>query len=359
MNWRATRALPFEFRRFGRYVGDAEGNGNRHRGALPAAGRRLARPFLPGGENMPFDRQTELDSPTGATLNLYRREAAGEPRGVVQISHGLAEHAARYASFADFLSLHGFHSFAHDHRGHGSTRAPDASPGIFGKEDGAAKVIADMLAVNGLIAREHPDLPIIVFGHSMGGLIALDFLGKHPDVAQAAAIWNANFSAGLARRLAQALLAWERLRLGSDVPSRILPKLTFEAWGKSVPNRRTGFDWLSRDPQEVDKYLADPLCGWNASVSMWRDVFVFALAGPNGLAAVRRDLPFSLVGGGGDPATAGGKAVGDLARRLAAMGFSNLETGIYAETRHESLNEVNRNVIMADFTDWARRVIDR
>ena len=139
----------------------------------------------------------------------------------------------------------------------------------------------------------------------------------------------------------------------------MLPRLTFEAWANGIPNRRTPFDWLSRDPQEVDKYVSDPLCGWNASVSMWRDVFAFVLAGPNGLAAVGRDLPFSLVGGGDDPATAGGKAVEDLARRLSAKGFSNLETRIYPETRHESLNEVNRNVIMAEFTDWARCVTDR
>jgi alpha-beta hydrolase superfamily lysophospholipase len=306
---------------------------------------------------MPFDRQREFKSPTGATLNLYSRTAAGEARGVVLISHGLAEHAARYGRFADFLSLRGFHSFAHDHRGHGFTRAPDAPLGVFGKKDGAAKVIADMAAVNGLIESEHPDLPVVLFGHSMGGLIALDFLGKHLDGVQAAAIWNANFSAGLAGRLALALLAWERFRLGSDAPSRMLPKLTFEAWAKRMPERRTAFDWLSRDPQEVDKYVADPLCGWNASVSMWRDVFSFVLAGPEGLAAVRRSLPFSLVGGGEDPATAGGKAVEELARRLSAKGFSNLETRIYPATRHESLNEVNRNVIMADFAAWALRVI--
>jgi len=306
---------------------------------------------------MPFDRQTEMKSPTGATLNLYSRTATGEARGVVQISHGLAEHAARYGHFAEFLSPRGFHCFAHDHRGHGFTRAPDAPLGTFGEKDGAAKVIADMAAVNGLIESEHPNLPIIVLGHSMGGLIALDFLGKHPTGARAAAIWNANFSAGLAGRLALALLSWERFRLGSDAPSRFLPKLTFEAWGNRMPDFRTPFDWLSRDPQEVDKYVADPLCGWNASVSMWRDVFSFALGGPNGLAAVRRDLPFSLVGGSDDPATAGGKAVADLERRLSAKGFSNLETRIYGETRHESLNEVNRNVIMADFADWAKRVI--
>ncbi|TIS06539.1 MAG: alpha/beta hydrolase, partial [Mesorhizobium sp.] len=112
-----------------------------------------------------------------------------------------------------------------------------------------------------------------------------------------------------------AILGWERMRLGSDVPSRLLPKLTFQAWGKAVPNHRTLFDWLSRDPVEVDKYIADPLCGWDASVSMWRDVVNLALyAG--------RDSSFAGV------------------------------------PRHESLNEVNRDIIMNDFAAWADHTLN-
>jgi alpha-beta hydrolase superfamily lysophospholipase len=308
---------------------------------------------------MPFDEQRALASPTGASLNLYMRRAEGTPRAVVQICHGLAEHAARYARFADFLSTRGFHTYAHDHRGHGFTKAPDAPQGMFGKPDGGAKVIADVAAVNALIAGEHPGLPIIVFGHSMGGLVATNFVLRHSASVHAAAIWNANFSAGFMGRVAQGILAWEKLRLGSDVPSRILPKLTFQAWGKKVPGHRTLFDWLSRDTDEVDKYVADPLCGWDASVSMWQDLFGFVFAGADdrNFSDVRRDLPINLVGGEKDPATDGGKSVGDLARRMKRMGFSNLVSTVYPETRHESLNEANRNIIMTAFADWAESVI--
>ena len=222
---------------------------------------------------MPFDIETSHASPTGATLRLFVKHARGTGRGVIQINHGLAEHAARYARFAEIMSAIGFHVYAHDHRGHGATTAPDAPLGTFGSPDGSAKVIADVAAIHDLIAVEHPGLPVIVFGHSMGGLIALNFVLRHSARVQAAAIWNANFSAGFAGRLAQAILAYERFRLGSDMPSRMLPRLTFQAWAKQIPDRRTAFDWLSRDAAEVDKYVADPLCGWDASVSMWRDVF--------------------------------------------------------------------------------------
>lgn len=303
---------------------------------------------------MAFSERRTLHSPTGAILNLYVRNAVQAARGVVQINHGLAEHAARYARFADVLAGHGFITYAHDHRGHGGTTAPDTQARMFARTDGAGKVVADVLAVHDLIAAEHPGLPVIVFGHSMGGLVALAFVLRHPGRVRAAAIWNANVTAGAAGHAARMLLAWERFRLGSDTPSRILPRMTFGDWARRIPGRRTAFDWLSRDAAEVDAYIADPLCGWDASVSLWQDIFELIALGADdrNFASVPRDLPFSLVGGEKDPATGGGKAVTALAARLSRMGFSNLETRIYPQTRHESLNEVNREEITRDFVKW-------
>jgi alpha-beta hydrolase superfamily lysophospholipase len=310
---------------------------------------------------MPFDERRVLASPTGAALSLLVKKASEPVRAVVQINHGLAEHAARYARFADHLAAHGFHIYAHDHRGHGGTTAPDAPPGMFARENGAEKVIADVLAVHDLIAKEHPGLPVIVFGHSMGGLIALNFVQRHGRRIAGAAVWNANFSAGPAERLARLLLLWERFRLGSDVPSRLLPKLTFQAWARQIPGRLTEFDWLSRNRAEVDAYIVDPLCGWDASVSMWRDILdlIFHGADDRRLGGVRKDLLFHLVGGEKDPATGGGKAARDLDTRLRRLGFSNISTRIYPGMRHESLNEVNREMVMTDFVGWASGAASR
>lgn len=304
-----------------------------------------------------FQTTTGLASPSGAALRLYSTHPSGKVRGVVQVNHGLAEHAARYGRFAAFLAAQGWHVYAHDHRGHGATRAPDAPARMFAAEHGADKVLADVAAVHAHIAERHPGLPVILFGHSMGGLIALNFLLRHRPSIAGAAIWNANFSAGLLGKLGQAILWWEKLRLGSDVPSRILPKLTFADWAKKVPGARTPFDWLSRDPAEVDAYIADPLCGWDATVSMWRDVFDFIFYGADdaNFGNIQKSLPVHLQGGEHDPATNGGKAVQDLANRMRAMGFSNVTLSILAQTRHESLNEVNRDAIMADFAHWAER----
>lgn len=310
---------------------------------------------------MSFSQQRVVRSPTGAGLNLFVRQADGRPRAVVQINHGLAEHAARYARFADFLGPRGYHVYVHDHRGHGATKALDAPLGKFADQDGPAKVIADVGAVHDLIAREQPNLPVILFGHSMGASVALNFLLHHSPRVHAAAIWNGNFSQRLLGQLALGILGWERMRLGSDVPSRLLPKLTFRAWGKAVPNHRTLFDWLSRDEAEVANYIADPLCGWDASVSMWRDVVGMALNGGRDacFAGIRRDLPVSVVGGEKDPASDYGKGITHLANRMRMMGFSNLVSKVYADTRHESLNEVNRDIIMDDFATWANGLLEQ
>jgi alpha-beta hydrolase superfamily lysophospholipase len=145
---------------------------------------------------------------------------------------------------------------------------------------------------------------------------------------------------------------------GSDVPSAILPKLTFGAWGRSIPNRRTEFDWLSHEPAEVDKYVADPLCGFDASVSLWLDIFAltFRAPHPSELAKLPRDLPIHLVGGGQDPATDNGKAVAWLANHLKRSGFSNISSQIYQDMRHETLNETGAATAIADFADWCDRV---
>ncbi|MEX3010134.1 alpha/beta fold hydrolase [Hoeflea sp. TYP-13] len=308
-----------------------------------------------------FDEQTALDSPTGAALNLLHKTPKGMARAIVQINHGLAERASRYGPFADYLSEAGFAVFVHDHRGHGETKASDAPVGIFAKAPAGQafeKVIADTLAVNTYARERYPDVPVITFGHSMGGLIAMNFALSHPDRQSALAVWNANFNMGLEGRLAQGVLAGERMILGSDVPSRILPKLTFEAWGKSIKNADTGFDWLSHDRDQVAAYVADPLCGWDASVALWQDIFAMAFRGSSKteLVRLRKTTPIHLVGGGQDPATNKGRAVTWMASHMRACGFEDVTGRIYDDMRHETLNETalpGARCAMEDFAAWA------
>lgn len=312
-----------------------------------------------------FADPTILNSPTGAALSLHHAAPADTPRAVVQINHGLAEHAARYAPFARFLAHHGFAVFAHDHRGHGATHAPDAPKGIFARAPAGAAwrpVIADTLAVNSHAAELYPGSPVITFGHSMGGMIAMNFALSYPERQAGLAIWNANFNSGFAGRLAQLILATERMLLGSDVPSRLLPKLTFGQWGKAIKGGRTPFDWLSHDENQVQAYVDDPECGWDASVSMWQDIFAMGnrAADRTVLTELPKNLPIQLVGGGHDPATDGGKAVTWFAQRLQQLDFSDVTVNIYEAMRHETLNESaapGSQGAMEDFARWANHLL--
>ena len=294
------------------------------------------------------------ESPSGARLAYHHQPSAIEKRGIVLICHGLAEHSRRYEAFAIALSARGYHVYAHDHRGHGETTAPDAALGSFARKDGASKVIADVMAMRELAVQSHPGLPVILFGHSMGGLIALNVATEHPQAFHALSIWNSNFNPGLAGRFAQGVLSLEQMLKGSDVPSMILPKATFAAWGRAIKGHRTAYDWLSRDPGQVDAYIADPLCGFDASVSMWRDIFrlTFAGADPEQLARLPQRLPVYLVGGAEDPATNNGREIRWLGQRMLDIGMTDVETTVYEEMRHETLNEVGREKAITDFLTW-------
>ncbi|WP_026480082.1 alpha/beta fold hydrolase [Ahrensia sp. 13_GOM-1096m] len=309
-----------------------------------------------------FDTKKRIVSASGADINCYVKHAASDARCIVHINHGLAEHAERYARFATKLSEAGCHVYAHDHRGHGLTKAKDAPQGVFSLDgDGVKKVMLDCAAVQENARAHHPDLPLIMFGHSMGGLITMNYALAHADRLAGAAVWNSNFSGGLAGRLAQGILHYERFRLGSDVPSRILPKLTFETWGKKIPNHRTDFDWLSHIEKEVDAYIADPNCGWNASVSMWQDLFdlVFNGSRVRGASKKTKILPIQLLGGGKDPATDNAIATQAQCKRLKAAGFTAVKKIVFPSARHETLNDEDQDAATEAFIVFLHSCTDK
>ena len=210
-----------------------------------------------------------------------------------------------------------------------------------------------------LALAENPGLPVFLFGHSMGGMIAAATAEAHPQAFDGLAIWNSDLNPGLAGKFGRLLLLAERALKGSDVPSSFGPQFTFRPWARSIPDRRTEFDWLSHDPAEVDAYGADPLCGVDGTVSLWLDVVDLATGAGSkaGLNKLARTLPIHLVGGGQDPATGGGQAMQWLAGRMTSMGFLNVSLTLYAGMRHETLKEFGRAEAMSAFAAWADSVV--
>ena len=239
---------------------------------------------------------SSLVSATGANLALRHLPADGKAKASIHINHGMAEHSARYERFAVALSHAGYNVYAHDHRGHGYTNAPDAPQGIFAGKDGLNKALGDIDFVNQHIRLNHPDLPIVYFGHSMGGILGVNYCIEHSDKVDAAVLWNFNVDGGFLVSLLAGLIKIERALKGSDVPSLLAMKLTFADWNSKFKPNRTEFDWLSRDEAEVDKYIADPLCGFPVSVGLWLNVIdAIQTASSNvHLAKIRKDLPLSI-----------------------------------------------------------------
>jgi alpha-beta hydrolase superfamily lysophospholipase len=209
-----------------------------------------------------------------------------------------------------------------------------------------------------MAAAEAPALPILLFGHSMGAMIAMNTALAAADRFAGFAIWNFDFSSASTVPVMRLTLSGERWLKGSDVPSTLLPKLTFDAWGKAVPGHRTLFDWLSNIPAEVDAYIADPLCGFACTVSLWLDVADGITRGADKarLAKIPRDTPIMLVGGGKDPATRGGKGMEWLEARLLSLDFKKVLRNAYPEARHETLNDTVAEKAMEDFAGWAASI---
>ncbi|MEF2551046.1 alpha/beta hydrolase [Aurantimonas sp. A2-1-M11] len=308
-----------------------------------------------------FDGETTLDTRTGAALHVRHRRAQGAARGIVLVHHGLAEHSGRYGPLADALAARGFHVLAHDHRGHGSTTAADAPLRRFARRGGAEKVLADCRAVHLEAIARHPGLPVTVFGHSMGGLIALNYAERHGRDLAGVAVWNADFTTGLEERVGRIALKVEKALKGSDVPSGILQRATFDAWGRAITPRRTMQDWLSHDPAEIDAYIADPLCVFSPTLSMMEDVLALIFQGGSeaGLAMLPAGLPVHLLGGTADPATRQGEAVTILAGRLRLAGVRDVTLQIVDGARHETLKEVPayREAAMAGLLAWLDRIV--
>ncbi len=323
---------------------------------------RPAIPLAATNEDAPLvDHRETIDSRSGAAVHVYSRKAQGRARGIVLIHHGLAEHAGRYGRFAAELAGFGFHVFAHDHRGHGSTSASDAPFRRFARRNGADRVLTDCRAVHTHALGRYPDLPVVVFGHSMGGLIALNYAETHGRDLAGAAVWNANFQTGLQERVGRLALKAEKALKGSDVPSALLQRATFDAWGKAIDPRRTMFDWLSHDDAAVDAYIADPLCGFSPTLSMMEDVMTLIFRGGSqaGLDMLPPALPMHLVGGTDDPMTDKGEAIRWLGGHLRHAGSRDVTVEIIEGARHETLNElpIYREPAVASLSAWLQRIV--
>lgn len=295
----------------------------------------------------------------GLQLHCHCWLPEGAARAAVQIAHGMAEHGARYAGLAQKLNTQGFAVYASDHRGHGLSIPQGATPGHMADTDGWNKATGDLNLVNGEIKRRHPGIPVIMLGHSMGSFMAQSYLAKYGDSVAAIALSATNGPPGALGAIGQLITRLEKLRLGAEGHSPVMAGMTFKAFNKGFKPNRTEFDWLSRDDAEVDKYVADPLCGFECSVATWISMLdaLTRIASDKALAAMDKSKPIYVVSGLEDPIGEKGKGVKRLLAAYKKHGFGNVTSKFYPDARHEIFNETNRDEVTADFIGWLNTVV--
>jgi alpha-beta hydrolase superfamily lysophospholipase len=303
---------------------------------------------------MTFERKS-IERPDGARVALYVWPApAGTIKATIQIAHGLGEHAARYDRAAQALTRAGYAVYASDHRGHGHTAERPGDYGHFADHDGWNLVVEDLHGVHSYIAREQPSVPKVLFAHSFGSFVAQDYLSRHGDGLAGAVLSGTNSGDAWLIRLAMAGAYLEKVRLGGRNKSPFLFAGSIGQYNEKFAPTRTSADWLSRDRVEVDKYVADPLCGFDLTVQGWIDLMggLIAIDDPALQRRVPKNLPVYLFAGERDPVGGMGKGPRALLAAYKRAGLSRVSLKLYDGGRHEMLNEINRDQVVADLIAW-------
>lgn len=272
------------------------------------------------------------------SILLYRWQGTDPVRGAVQLAHGMGEHPLRYRPLAHALVARGFVVYANDHRGHGQSARDANQIGDFGP-GGFPAVVGDMVQVSKAAREEHSGKPFLLLGHSMGSFAAQLYILDHSHLVDGVALSGTTALDLLGAAAATGRWRLEDLNAGFDPP-------------------RTPFDWLSRDPAQVDAYINDPLCGFNVNEQSYGSLFSIAgrLADPAALGGIRKDLPLFLFVGDRDPVNASLSWFQPLVDRYRTAGLTDVSWHVYGGARHEVLNETNRAEVVSVLQAWIDRV---
>jgi alpha-beta hydrolase superfamily lysophospholipase len=284
-----------------------------------------------------------------ALVRCWRPE--GKARAVVQVIHGMAEHGARYERFGRALADRGIAVYVHDLPGHGS--GADVR-GHFADRRGWRVAVTSIRDVQRVAQRELPRTPLFMFGHSMGSFLLQHYVADSGTTLAGAIFSATSGSLGALRGVGLALLQVEAALYGRRHPSTVGEMLSFRSFNRRFKPARTPFDWLSRDAAEVDRYVADPLCGFRCSTGLWIDLLEAAgrLTSPVRLRRVPKLLPVLLLAGAEDPVSGGARGPRTLERAYLQIGLRDVTVKVYPGARHELLNELNRDEVTADLVAW-------
>ena len=300
------------------------------------------------------------DSKGAGKIHGCRWTPEESPKAVVQIVHGIAEFIERYDEFAAYLNGLGFLVVAEDHMGHGQSVGENGIQGYF--HGGWFTAVEDTMTLLRETQAAYPDIPYVLFGHSMGSFMARTILCKYPDSGISAAVicgtgWQPAALLPPVTRFIEAVCRKD----GEDQPSAFLENLVFGSYNRRVEHPRTAYDWLSRDAKIVDAYIAHPMCGFTPTAGLLREMMkgLTYIEKPAHLEAMKKDLPVFFVAGGDDPVGGYGKGVKRTVSEFKKAGMTDVSCRIYPLCRHEILNEINRQEIFEDIGGWILKKVEK
>jgi len=314
-----------------------------------------------GVYRVPISRTEGVFPSSAGTGDIFYRvwHSAKAPRAAIQIVHGMAEYGERYEDFARALNNAGYDVWVMDLPGHGRSTQSDDDLGYFGKELGRKKVVTDIRKLTGLMRDTYPDsLPIILFGHSMGSLLARSYCERYSgDLAGAVFCGTSPPNPAAAAGIMMAkLVSFAR---GAHYRSTLIDNIAFGTYNKRIPKPRTKFDWLNTDAAEVDKYLADDWCGFLFTAQGFLDLFSLlkSVSNKQWFTSMPYQFPILLIAGAEDPVGGYGKGVELVARRLREAGGNRTQCIIYEDMRHEILNEPARLQVYGAVIEWLGKTL--
>lgn len=287
-------------------------------------------------------------------LSVFKVVPTEDPKGVVQIFHGMGEHKDRYLDFAKFLAKNGYAVYAHDHRKHGKSVEKPEDVGIFTEDDVWENVIEDCNIVNCEIKKDFPETPIIVLGHSMGSIIARKYISKYSGAVDYAIIMG-TLPPILKGRAFAPLLIGNILNMFNKKNKRtnFMADLLNKPLNKEFQIKRTKFDWLTNDIRVVDYYIDDPLCGYSYTPKFYVEFFK-TLVDINTADTIlkTKDMPILFISGKDDPVGEKGEGVIDVSELYSGYGFQKLTVQLMENNRHEILNETDKEKTYKFVLDW-------
>lgn len=288
-------------------------------------------------------------------IHVYKWEPENKnPIGIVQISHGMSETAIRYEYFAKNLTDNGYIVYINDHRGHGLTAKTIDNVGYLADSDGFTYLVEDINTLTNIIKEENEDLPIFLFGHSMGSFASQRYIMEYGNNIDGLILSGSNGKHGFILKIAEKIINYEIKKKGRLHRSKALDSLIFGGNNKKFKSPRTEFDWLSRDEKEVDKYIEDPFCGVLFTCGFFYDFIkgLQEIEDKENLKKVPLDLSIYIMSGDKDPIGKNGKGVLRLRDRYIKLGVKDVLCKLYDGGRHEMLNETNKDEVIRDILNW-------